>query len=227
MSTDLSTTRQPLLNIGGLAKNQYATDESLTKEIKSNSFTPYMKLYGSNSNEVKERKIPVGHYGMVDNQNLVDLGEVVSAVPIAWRWKAVRIIGEQFETFFNPNTDDYKSVKQAAKDKTPGNMFGPEVLLWLPEAKKFATWHMNNESAQKESGNLTSALGEAVILKSRLASSKKYKWEAPVVFASSTPCELPDEAELNQVAQAFANPRETENKSVDEATEANVSSDRR
>ena len=228
MSTELTeTTRHPLINLGGIAQNKYATNESLSTEIKTNTFLPYMKLYGSNSNEVKERKIACGSYGMIENQNLVDLGEVVNAMPIAWRWKAVRIIGDQFETYYNPNTDDFKSIKENAKAKLTGNMFGPEVLLWLADSKKFATWHMSNESAQRESGNLTSACGTPVVLKCRLASNKKFKWEAPVILASSTPIELPDEAELMRIAEAFANPRETENTQVSTEAGESVESDRR
>ena len=228
MSTDLSTeNRQPLLNIGGLAKNQYATEDSLS-ELKTGSFTPYMKLYGNNSNEVKERKIAAGHYGVVDNKDLIDLGEAVNAIPIAWRWKAVRVIGDQFETYHNPNSDDYKSIKEAAKSKDQGNMEGPEVLLWLSDQKIFATWHMSNESARRESGGLTSSLGSPVLLKWRLASNKKFKWEAPVIMASSTPpANLPDPAELARISESFANPRETVSRSVDASTEENVSTDRR
>jgi len=221
MSSDLPATvpaEQSLIPMSGLAQNQHANREVFKSEIRSAGFLPYIKLYGSNSGEVKEGTISRGHYGLTENQVLIDLGEEVVAIPVSWRWKAVRIIGQVFETFYNPENPEYQKVKEKSSEKDSGCMYGPEFLLWLPTQKKFVVYHMNNASARNEADNVESSMGKAILLKWRLAKNAKYKWEAPQILASSTPIaqeNLPDHAELTRIAEKFANPTDTDVKSVD------------
>ena len=218
---------QSLIPLDSLAQNEHANLATFKENVASGKYLPYLKLYGSSNKEVKQRLIAAAHWGVVQNQKITDLGEEFVALAIAWRWKAVEIIGDDFHTFYNPTTPSFQRIKDLSSVKDSGCMYGPEFLLWLPDQKQFVTYHMNNASARSESNNLLPMLGKAVQFKWRLADNKKHQWEAPVVLAYSTPIEIPDLAEIKSVSDSFAKPEDSKVEQAGTEQAAAASSDRR
>ncbi len=226
MSNELTT--QQNFDLASLPQNPNATLASFKENIQANSYLSYMKLYGSNTTEVKERKVPVGHYGFVTNQTITDVGETVVGIPFSWRWKAVDSRDGGYLVYYNSDSEQFKAVKALSTVKDSRCMYGPEFLIWLPDHQTFVAYHMNNESARRESENVLAMLGQLCLFSSRLASSKKYKWEAPVVTGCSTPASnLPDPADLTRVVGSFVSPKDSEASNASEQQTEAVTTDRR
>ena len=88
-------------------------------------------------------------------------------------------------------------------------MFGPEFLVYLPAAKEFATLFCGSKSSRREAPALNALLTKPATLKSRLAETKKHKWQTMAITNCSTPFDLPDLEKLKAVVEKFNNPPAT------------------
>lgn len=85
-------------------------------------------------------------------------------------------------------------------------MFGPEFLVWVPKAKRFAALLMGSKTHRREAPNLKALLGKAATLTVGVIKTPQYTWQAIRTQPCSTPFELPSPDEAVQVQNTFLNP---------------------
>jgi hypothetical protein len=170
-------------------------------------FLSRIQLYGSKSNPVVEGLIPGRHYGIpVDKDKIIDLGQEVDVVILAWRPKALSINEDPIIESFDPNTDTFKEIMKLSAVKDSGAMYGPEFLLYIPKVEKFCTLFMNNKTARREAKNMEPLLRHAATLKSRVIKQNNFVWDGIVVVPCSTPLDLPDVEVIQAKTTQFLNP---------------------
>ncbi len=172
----------------------------------SEDFFYRMQLYSSKSNLVQEGKINANHYGIPEDNDVVDLGAEVDVIILSWRAKALDTSGEAIIESFNPDSDTFKQIKDNSALKDSGCMYGPEFLLWVPSVERFLTFFMSSKTARREARKMEPLVGCAATIKSRIIKNGKFVWAGPVVIECSTPLSLPDTNIIKQKVQKFVNP---------------------
>lgn len=202
-----------LVSMADLPVARHASDETFLTIASGAGFLPRLQLYGANSGDCKRGKIGMGRYGLVRVKDQIeDLTAVCNCLPLSWRPMALRIDGDEITAVYNPQNPEFQKIQEESEEKDTGCMFGPQFLLWLPDATPptFATFFCMNKTMRREAPNLKGLIGRAATLKSTLIESKKYQWHGPVVVPCSTPFQLPPQDEMRRVLDQFCNPKETE-----------------
>lgn len=173
-------------------------------------FPPYVKLYGAQTEEVKDGSFPMGHFGLIFGQEPpVDIGKEFDCVPLAWRPKAVRL--EPQTIIFDQKHAEYAAIRddaEAAKGQMIGCMHGPEFLLWIPAQQELALYHLCSATARREAANFNKFLLKPISVKSKLIKNKKFSWHGPTVLSCSTPLDsVPLTADNRKVVEVFQNPK--------------------
>lgn len=192
-----------IVNNPALAKYN---SEDFNAVATSTDFLPRLQLFGSNSAAVKEDKIGVAHYGLVQGEDIVDLGKEVDLLVVCWRPKALEITESGILAVHDTNHHDFERIKRLSSVKDSQCMFGPEYLVWVPSQMRYATFFAGSKTARREARNIQTLLGKAATFKSHLIKTTKYSWHGPQVVPCSAPIELPEEAELIEQAEKFTNP---------------------
>ena len=186
--------------------------------VEGSSFKRF-QLMGSNSDIVKQGKFPMGHFAIVDGQEMDDVGDSVDCVIVDWRPKAMRI-GEEMVVIHDAEDEEFKKIIAESDVQDSGCMYGPEFLLWLPE-KGFVPYFLNNKSARYEAKAMFSLLGKAATIKSVLVKGQKYSWHAPKVKPCTVPFDnMPTEDEFNAELEIFRNPDKVQKAYADAAATA-------
>lgn len=103
-----------------------------------------------------------------------------------------------------------------------GCMYGPEILLWLPEQSIFATMFWSNPTMRNEYANLHPMQGSWVTFEVRLIDDGKNSWHGPKVASCQTPpTNVPDDETFRLELNKFNNPPETEVEKVDDSGDTN------
>jgi hypothetical protein len=172
----------------------------------STTFPPRLQLFGAKSDACAEGKINIGRYGLVEDQEITDVGDALDCVILAFRGKAFNKSGEDVIVDYDPNSKIYNEIVTMAQKEGFGSgcMYGLELLLYLPDQDVFATFHFSSKSARRESKKVAPLIGKGMTLKCKLIEFKGYKWHNPVVLPCSNPMEVPD-TYVKQVEQ-FKNP---------------------
>ena len=202
----------PQKALGGELAKQNDLDVMLT----GGEYLPYFRLYGSNTDAVKEDKIGVAHYGMEKDNTITDAGKEVDVVILAGRPKAVQTTDNMIVDY-HPDVVDGKitnptfaHIVSQSNVKDSGAMFGPELLLWIPSLTSFVTWHLNNKTARREAKNVNidSFYGKAATLSAKLIAppNSKYKWHGIVIKSQSAKLELPPVDKIQEQVEKFLDP---------------------
>lgn len=211
------------------------SEEDFADVSKVGDYLPRLQVMGSNSDPVKEGKIPQGVLALVkDKNNPVDVGKELEVVVVSWRPKAMRLDGGTPLSYFNRHSAEFKAVAAESDIKDSNCMFGPEFLLYVPTRKTFATFYMGSKSARKESPNMLAlmkkaaedagrpgfAMAPATIRVKFIAKSatNKYSWHAPQVNPCTTPQDVSavDPEEFKEELTKFNNPPESKVEKVGE-----------
>lgn len=174
----------------------------------SGEYLPRLQLFGSKSDACAEGKIQIGHYGLIKDEDITDLGEEVNIVIVTWRPKAIKLGGDMPLTVFDVKSNLFKEIVAQSAVKDSGCMYGPEFLVWIPDAGVFANYHMNSKTARREAKKMRPLIGGAATLKCHLIETSKYKWHGPVVLPCSLPLEMPEDSLLREQFTKFQNPPE-------------------
>jgi len=174
--------------------------------LSGSTYLPRFQLFTSNSDACKEGKIPIGHYALVLDDSITDLGDCVDVLIISYRPKAVKVEGDELIISFDLESDVFKSVMAQAELPNSGCMYGNELLLWIPAVQQFATYHMNNKTARREAKAVKPLLGRQATFKVHLIKTSRYSWHGPVVLPCSAPIEMPPADKLTAEAHRFHNP---------------------
>ncbi len=175
-----------------------------------NTFLERLQLFGSKSDACTEQKIGIGHYGIVTDGGITDVGEEVEVVVVSWRPKSLQIDGGNIITEYDPESEIYKKIAEMSGTPNSGCMYGPEYLLWVPCQNKFVTFFMSSKTARREAKRMHHLVGCAATFKAKLIDNGRYKWHGPVVIECSTPLDVPDEETIRTVVESFQNPPKSE-----------------
>ncbi len=212
MTNDLATP-----STGPLA-NTVDIDELCASDA---SYLNRFQLFGSKTDAVAEGKIPPGHYGIVEGDDIIGLGESVDVVVLSVRPKAMDLSNrEDIITVFDIKSELFTEIKRKSGVKDSGCIYGPEFLLWLPDGKQFVTYFMSNKTSRKEAKILFPLVGRNATLKVRLASSARHKWHAPVVRQCTTHLNVPDKDAGNPQVHNFQYPESVETRTPVEPDES-------
>jgi hypothetical protein len=199
-----------------VAANPY-DEKAFAKIAAAANYLPRLQLFGSNSDAVKEGTFPMGHYGLVKDKDVIDLGAEVDVLVIQWRPKAIDTGSDPVVAYHNPDSPAFQKLQERADQPNSGCMYGPEYLVYLPKVQKFATFLMGSKTARREAPNVKALLGKAASLSVKLIKNTSYSWHGPVCKDCSTPFEIPDLGEIADVTKTFLSPPETV---VEQAPEA-------
>jgi len=200
-----------------------ATPGSFDSIVTGGDYLPRLQLFGSKSDACAEGKIKIGHYGLVKDEKITDLGDEIDIVVVSWRSKAFQAEGGNFIVSYHPEIDKdgnitnptFNKIVMLSGVKDSGCTYGPEFLVWIPNIRSFATYHMNSKTARREAKNVEPLLGKAATLKCHLIDNGKYKWHGPVVIPCSAPVEMPSEEKIREEWTKFQNPPKNEVETVD------------
>ena len=214
MSQDLTAPGQmqnPNAGLTVFGKSQFADDAAFEKLVQS-SFLPRIQLCGGNNDFAKEGKIGIGRFAFIRNKDdFVDLTNEFQFFAIGYRFAAMRFASGNVEQYFNPNSDDFKRLQAESEEKDSKCAYGPQFLIWVPAVHDFATYLFGSKSARPEGRNMRRCmdLNSAGTMKSRLVTSKDYKWHVPFVIPFSGAIDVFDTEAARVLAEKFLNPGES------------------
>lgn len=187
-----------------------ARDEDFADMTTTTVFLPRLQLFGAKSDAVAEGNILMGHYGLVKDDEITDLGDEINVVIVTWRTKAVQVGGDMPISVFDSQSELFGQIKAQSGVKDSGCMYGPEFLVWIPDAGTFAVYHMNSKTARREAKKMRPLIGRAATLKCRLIDppNSRFKWHGPVILPCSTPLDMPEDEKLRAEYEKFQNPPE-------------------
>ena len=197
--------------------------QELTKPLTTQSFSDVaaslkkaylarLQLFGSKSDACAKGKIGIGRWGLVLDDNIIDLGPEIDAVFISWRAKALQIATDGVFVDYDPESALYLKIKELSTVKDSGCMYGHEFLLWIPNQNQFVTYHMSSKTARRESKKLEPLLGKAATFRIKLIDppNTRHVWHGPVITGCSTPLEVPPLEEIEERVKVFQNPPKSE-----------------
>lgn len=197
----------PVESLGG---EMIAADQELLSEVASGgTFLPYVQLFTTKSDAVAEGKISGGHYGIVRDGNITDLGKEIDVVIFVVRARAFQKEEDgEITVVYDTKDPEYVRIKELQASGVVGAMCGPEFLVWVPAENVFATLFCGSKTMKRAARKFSPFLGgKACNLKSRLIDNGKYKWHGPVIGAcSALPSVLPDSDAVEDEVQRFKNP---------------------
>ena len=196
-------------------------DDSMFEKVASASaFLPRIMLMATTSGLVVDKKMAAGDYALVDGDSFIDLGSEFDLLVCNWRPKAMDVSGNEIVSAYDPDSAVFKEIQAKADVKDSGCMFGPEFLVYVKSAKKYASYFMSSKTSRREAPALRKYLTKAATLKSHLIDppKSKYKWYGPVVTSCSTPFEVPSLESLKVEINKFNNPPVEEREPADEAS---------
>lgn len=197
-------------NVLSIPENPLAarSEETFLALAKAGDWLPRMQLFTANTKEVKADKVQMNQYGIVIAKDVIrEVGKEVNVCPIEWRPCAIRIGSDAVDNVFDPNGAEFKAIMAESELEDSGCFFGLQFLLWVPSQKMFVTFLFGSKSARPEAGNMKPLIGKVATMKSRLAESKKFQWQVPVVIESSEPpSSVPDQTKLLEEIEKFRNP---------------------
>jgi len=182
------------------------------------AFLSRVQLCGGNNALAQEGKISVGHFAFIRNKDdFVALSNEYQFYPLAYRFVALRFGTEQIDSYYNPESPEFKEVMAESEEKDSKCAYGPQFLIWVPSVKDFATFLFGSKSARPEGRNMKRLLDakSAGTMKSRLVSTKEYKWHVPVCIPYASPIEPFDVDTAKTLAEKFMNPGESESEKAD------------
>lgn len=188
----------------------------------SGTYLPRLQLFGSRSDACATGDISIGHYGLVKDGTIVDLGEELNAVVVSWRPKALQIDGDNIITEYNPETELYQKIKSLSFVSDSGCMYGPEFLLWISDQEQFATYFMSSKTARREAKKVGAFLKKAVTFKCKLIETARYKWHGPVVIRHTAPLDVPPLEVMQVAVDTFQNPLKSNVELAPESEEERV-----
>lgn len=195
---------------------QKADDEAFEGATQSDAYMSYIQLMTSNATKCKTGEFPVNHWALVSNGNHKSLGLEVDVAVLSWRPRAFEMTDDGIFSVYNTKDPEFARISaKADSSNDPGEMYGPEFLLWIPQISKFVTALFGTKSARKEAPNLRARMEMAATLKSHLIKGRKFSWQAPLITACTAELSpLPSDEDLLEQVTKFKNPPKEERETV-------------
>lgn len=194
------------------------------------NFLPYISLYGGSSKIVKEGKFTMGHFGLMKNSQLIDLGDNFIGLFCAWRAKAMQMRGK-IKAYFDVDSVGFKDAERRSAGANSGFAYGSECLIYMPD-HGFVAYFLNNPTSRRESPNMLGPIDDIeetgivpkLRIRSHLIDDGKNTWHGPSTekYDLDIPIKM-DLTKFQDVIREFNNPKdsvlelaETENEDADD-----------
>lgn len=200
------------LDLTQLPSTQVGSDADYTTLAQVGNFLSRLQLY-TKGKAVNNRKVGPGEWGIPEGgDELTRLGDSVDVLVLARRPKAINLSDtEAIETSYDPNSDLFKGIAQAAETPNSGCMYGPSFLVFERSTGRFLEYFCGTKSARAEAGKIypfcpltpsqieaKKAAGAdvtgmtphgpmAMTMKTRLVEKGTYSWHVAVILPCSTP----------------------------------------
>lgn len=215
-----------LAKLGALPLSNVNPNE-LAQRYKTNSFIKRLQLV-TKGKLVDQGLVKPGHWGVPSgDEEAEDLGEAVDVLVLAIRDKALDTNENPPVASFDPDSELFQQIQEAAGQKDSGCMYGPSFLVYERSSGQFLEVFFGNASGRQEAGKLIPFLPiseeqakqfgpkfkaqgpQAATLKSKYIKRAKYAWHAPVVVKCSTPFDdLPEQQAFVDQITKFLNPEQ-------------------
>lgn len=189
-------------------------DIELAEVIGSQGFLPGLRFHSAMSDAAKEGTVGVNTFGIVENNEIEDLGQSVEVLPIAYRHTAISKDNDEVSVSHDYASAEFTRIREnsesADQETRNGNLWGPEFLVWIPDVGKFATFLFGSKSARFEAPKMDKCRksGTGCVLKPRKIVGKKHTWFIAGVHEISTLTgDAPDRESLSEVVSNFMNPK--------------------
>ena len=193
-----------------LTPSKYGDVDTFNELAKATGFLPRFQLFGANSDAVKMGKMTMAHYALVYGKDQYeDLGSEVNVFPISWRPRAMDLSGESPISYFNPKTQEFQQIQARSEEPNSGCVFGPEFLIYVPKASKFATYFMASKTSRRQAPDFRALIGKGATLRVQLIQTQKYTWHGPVVSVCSIQLDVPDVSDISAQKKVFDNPEDS------------------
>jgi hypothetical protein len=181
----------------------------LAETTTSSGFLPYIQLFTTKATAVAEDKIRGGHYGLVQDGNITDLGKEINIIFIKVRARAFQKDDDgEIIVVFDKNDPEFIRIKELQENKVRGCMYGPEFLIWIPAEETFATFFCGSATLRREARKFGLYLGgRSATLRTKLIPKGNDKWHGPVTLDCSIALSpLPSEEDVLEQINKFNNP---------------------
>lgn len=220
----------------GIMRPEHAEEAGVMSQART--FHSILKLYASGTNEVKNEKISMNHFGYKpEKDKLESLGRDVVVIPLTWRYSATKFVVDPktgkyvFFAYYDKKTTEFLKIQadSGSKDEETrkGNSCGFDFLVWVPKVKKLMRLQLVNQTNMKIHPKLDGWLGKSVVLGSRkIEGNNGHIWQGMTVsLYEGEAMERPNPAETRPACLDFAsvkfetNEKEEDGETVD-ATDA-------
>lgn len=200
-----------LMTLGDLKGGslQKATEEDFT-DLASGAFLPRLQLMTANADKCKAAEFPINHYALVRDQKYDDLGPNVDVLVCSWRPMALTW-GEDTFAVYDHKSDAFLEIQEKANDKVDGNMWGYQVLTWVPAANSFATFFAGSPTARRMFGDIKALMDKPATMGSHKITGKGKNpnvWFGPTCDECSTEFVMPDKGSYTRQMEKFNTPSE-------------------
>jgi hypothetical protein len=173
-------------------------------------FLPRLQLEGSSSKSAKKGRVKAGSWVLFAGQDLVqDFGDETDVFVCGYRTKALDLSNpNRVVAVFDPKSQEFKRIQEAAKANGKGYMFGLEFLVFVPDAEReehrWATLYMGNKTGRNRAASLLTQVLKPTTLKVDIIDNGEYVWEGPIILPCSSGLSLlPTKEQLKSQLEQF------------------------
>ncbi len=225
---DAVATTQGSGNLIDIPTSEYGDDALDAVSAGDSKFLPRLQLMTVRSDKVAVEGFPANHFALVQGKALLDLGESVDILLIAWRPKALDMSGDEIISCYDPKFDADKAptgtfaeIQKKSGVRDSECMYGPEFLCYVPSAKKYATFFCGSVTLRYEAPAFKVRLSNAATLRPDLITPKKGKgYYSTKVHDCTAVFDVPAREDIMKVLDAFKNPEEGPESATEEETES-------
>lgn len=194
-----------------------ATMEAFDMVSGGNEYFPRLQIMAVQNEFVVSGTIKGGSLALVQGGEPEDLTNSTDALVLAWMPKALSIDGDEILSSNDVNSELFAEIKSKSSEQDSGCMYGPEFLVYIPSAEKFATFFMSSKSARRVAPKLLKLIGKAATIETELVTNKKKQsWFVPVIKECTTPFEIPEQDKITENVNKFLTPESEEDVVADD-----------
>lgn len=197
---------------------------------------PYITLVqGGSALSTPPFEFRPGSFAITRNKvDVEDLGKEFDAYVCHWRHTAMANDkkARRFELYHDPDSEQFAQIREYAKRRVTGYMFGYEFLLYLPSTGEFVTFFCNSPTLQRcAREQLVNFIHATCTIKQDLITDNDkippQKWWGIKVVECSTPFAHPvDAGTVRATTKDFADEEDVIQAAAPVAAETTVETDR-
>lgn len=174
-------------------------------EIKGGGeYLPRFQLCTSSSNACKDGVVNPNNFALVEGSDFESLGREVDVLLIDLHMKALDMSGESVVDAYDVKSDIYQDIASRSLVKDSQCMEGPEFLIWIPKANKYATMFFGSKSSKREGKIVAKKMRSVVTFYAKKIEGKKHTWYiASPRECHTPPSQQPDPQELKSAVEMF------------------------